>query len=89
MLFFGIISLILCLIAAIFFIPVLNDYFRTGLVAKFPTLIVCGFTVIAAIQSFFSGMILSCIVRKNRQDFEMELHRTQAEFNKLMKGKNN
>lgn len=89
MLFFGIISLILCLIAAIFFIPVLNDYFRTGLVARFPTLIVCGFTVIAAIQSFFSGMILSCIVRKNRQDFEMELHRTQAEFNKLMKGKNN
>lgn len=86
MLFFGIISLILCLIAIAFFIPVLNDYFRTGLVERFPTLIVCGFTVIAAIQSFFSGMILSCIVRKNRQDFELELQRAQRELDKLKKG---
>ena len=27
----------------------------------------------AAIQSFFSGMILQTISQKNRQDFEMEL----------------
>lgn len=86
MLFFGIISLILCLTATAFFIPVLKEYIRTGLVERFPTLIVCGFTIIAAIQSFFSGMILSCIVRKNRQDFELELHRSQNELDKLRKG---
>lgn len=86
MLFFSIISLILFLTAIIFFIPVLREYFETGLVERFPTLIVCGFTVIAAIQSFFSGMLLSCIVRKNRQDFELELHRTQNELEKLKKG---
>jgi len=80
MLFFGIISLILLIVAVIFFIPVLNEYFETGLVERFPTLIVCGFTVIAAIQSFFSGMLLSCIVRKNRQDFELELHRAQRSW---------
>ena len=86
MLFFGMISLMLCCLAAVFFIPVLNDYLKTGLVERFPTLIVCGFTIIAALLSFFSGMILSCIVRKNRQDFEMELHRAQKDHNLLEKG---
>lgn len=88
MLFFGIISLILCLISLFFFIPVLMDYFRTGLVERFPTLIVCGFTLIAAIQSFFSGMILSCIVRKNRHDFELAMHDSQNRLEKLLKEKN-
>lgn len=86
MLFFGMISLMLCCIAAAFFIPVLSDYIQSGLVERFPTLIVCGFTVVAAILSFFSGMILSCIVRKNRQDFEMELHRAQKELVNLRNG---
>ena len=88
MLFFGIISLILCIVATLFFIPVLREYLETGLVERFPTLIVCGFTVIAAIQSFFSGMLLSCIVRKNRQDFELQLHRAQKELDTLKEGIN-
>lgn len=82
--FFGGISLILILIALGFFIPVLVTYIKTGLVPSFPTLIVCGFTVIAAIQSFFSGLQLQTIVQKNRQDFEMELVRNQDEYLKKM-----
>lgn len=78
--FFGIISLILILIAFGFFVPILIAFIKTGLVPSFPTLIVCGFTVIAAIQSFFSGLQLQTIVQKNRQDFEMELIRNQDEF---------
>lgn len=78
--FFGGISLILILIALGFFIPVLVTYIKTGLVPSFPTLIVCGFTVIAAIQSFFSGLQLQTIVQKNRQDFEMVLVRNQDEY---------
>ena len=78
--FFGGISLILILIALGFFIPVLVTYIKTALVPSFPTLIVCGFTVIAAIQSFFSGLQLQTIVQKNRQDFEMELVRNQDEY---------
>jgi glycosyltransferase involved in cell wall biosynthesis len=78
--FFGIISLILILIAFGFFVPILITFIKTGLVPSFPTLIVCGFTVIAAIQSFFSGLQLQTIVQKNRQDFEMELIRNQDEF---------
>ncbi|MDE5854453.1 MAG: glycosyltransferase family 2 protein [Ruminococcus sp.] len=81
--FFGVISAILLLIAAIFFIPVLMEYINTGMVSKFPTLIVCGFTAIAALQSFFSGMLLSCIVQKNQQDFEINLHHAENELRKL------
>lgn len=71
--FFGIIALVLFIIAACFFIPILVTFAKTGLVPKYPTLIVCGFVIIAAIQSFFSGMILDTIRQKNRQDFEMAL----------------
>ena len=73
--FFGIVALLLALISAVFFIPVVHTFLKTGLVPNFPTLIVCGFTVVAAIQSFFAGLTLQTIVQKNRQDFEMELQR--------------
>lgn len=73
MAFFGFLSLILVLIAGIFFIPVFVDYLKTGLVERFPTLIVCGFVMLAAIQSFFAGMTLQNSAQKNRQDFEMRL----------------
>ena len=53
--FFGIITLILVLLAAFFFIPVLLEYIKTDMVPDFPTLIVCGFTMLAAIQSFLRG----------------------------------
>ena len=72
--FFGALALVLLLIAAGFFIPVLAEYFATGLVAKFPTLIVCGFAARAAIQSLFSGLILHNLGVKDRRDFEFRLH---------------
>ena len=71
--FFGVIASILALIAIIFFVPILITYSRTGLVPQLPTLIVCGFVMIAAIQSLFAGLVLKTIYQKNRQDFEMEL----------------
>ena len=71
--FFSILSLILTLISVGFFIPVFIDYINTGLVERFPTLIVCGFTFLTAIISIFSGLILANIQQKNRQDFEMKL----------------
>lgn len=71
--FFGFIALILALLSAVFFIPIVVTYFRIGEVPNFPTLIVCGFTAIAAIQCYFSGMILSTIVSKEKQDFEYKL----------------
>ena len=78
--FFGLLSLLLLAISVGFFVPVLLDYMHTGLVAKFPTLIVCGFVALAAVQSFFSGMILQNIAQKNRKEFEMDLNMLYRHF---------
>lgn len=80
LLFFGIISAVLFILALLFFVPVLIDYIQLGTVPKFPTLIVCGFTTIGALQALFSGLILDCIVQKNRQDFEINLHNAQDSY---------
>ena len=82
--FFGIISAILFIISLIFIVPVFIQYFQTGQVARFPTLIVCCFTFTAALMSLFSGMILSCIIQKNRQDFEIYLHNADERLKNLM-----
>lgn len=71
--FFGAIAAVLAILSIAFLIPVLVKFSRIGLVPNFPTLCVCGFVMLAAIQAFFSGMILQTISQKNRQDFEMEL----------------
>ena len=78
--FFGIIALALTVLAAAFFAPVLSEYVRTGLVPNFPTLIVCGFTFVAALLSLFSGMQLQNSVQKNRQDFELNLIRVYGDM---------
>ena len=56
--FFGSIAGILLLLAAAFFVPVLWDYFRIGLVPKLPTLVVCGFSAIVAVLCFLVGLVL-------------------------------
>lgn len=81
--FFSILSAVLLIIAAAFFIPVLVTFLRTGLVPKIPTLVVCGFVALGAIQSYFSGLILSTIIQKNKQDFEYRLVKTELEFKRL------
>ncbi|MCL1918921.1 MAG: glycosyltransferase family 2 protein [Peptococcaceae bacterium] len=73
--YFGMIALVLFVTAMAVFVPVVYiPYCQTGLVAHYPTLIVCGFGVIAAVVSYFSGLILSTIVQKDRQEFEFRLH---------------
>lgn len=82
--FFGIISAILTVLAAAFFLPILVTYLRTGLVPNFPTLIVCGFTVIAALLSLFSGLQLQNAVQKNKQDFELERLKVNWRYRKML-----
>lgn len=81
--YFGTLALLLALIAAVLFLPVLAEYARTGLVPRFPTLIVSGFVAVAAIQSLFSGLILQTMLHKNRQDFEMQLIRLHEQYESL------
>ncbi len=71
--FFGICSAILALVAVVLFIPIFITYIETGMVDRFPTLFVCGFMALAAIQSLFTGLMLSNMALKNRRDFEYRL----------------
>lgn len=75
--FFTLFSFLLVIIALIFFVPVFITYIKTGLVPQMPTLVMCGFVVLAAIQSYFSGLILSTIAQKSKQDFEYKLVQTE------------
>lgn len=76
--FFGAMAAVLALVAAILVLPVFVEYFSTGLVPRFPTLIVGGFIMLAAIQAFFSGMILEVMAAKDRRDFEYRLKKVAA-----------
>lgn len=75
--FFGGISFILVVIAAVLFLPILFKFIHTGLVPNFPTLIVSGFITVSAIISWFAGLILATIVEKDRQAYEFRLHLIQ------------
>lgn len=80
--FFSTLAVALTLLSAVFMIPVLADYFLTGMVDRFPTLIVCGFVMIAALLLFISGVILSSQLAKDKRDFEFRLqiiHALQAQ----------
>ena len=73
-LFFSYLALLFVIIASILVVPVLIDYFTTGLVLRFPTLIVSGFIYLFASLLFITGIILNVIVKKNRQNYELYLH---------------
>lgn len=83
--FFGLLAAILMIIALAMFMPVFVVYLKTALVPNFPTLIVSGFIAMAALQSFFAGLVLSTIVQKDRQLFEYKLQMVQMNALKILK----
>lgn len=86
--YFTMYSLILTILSVTFVVPVIIDYGRTGLVERFPTLIVCGFTLIAAILSFYAGAVLQTIRNKDLQDYEHYLYQIST-LRKILEGHNN
>lgn len=50
------------------------DYFETGVVLKFPSLIFACFLITIAILLWITGMILHVIAKKNRQSYELYLN---------------
>ena len=73
--FFSFISFILLLLSVVLFIPVFIEYLNTGLVPRYPTLIVSGFIFITAILMFFCGLILEVMVRKHKQMYEILINK--------------
>lgn len=71
--FFSLLSAVFALTGAAFFVPVFRDYISTGMVERFPTLIVCGFVMLISILLFMIGIILTTLRVKDRHDFEYRL----------------
>lgn len=63
----------LFVLASCAMVPVLSDYFNTGEVPKYPTLIVACFTYTAGLLSLVCGLILDSIKKYHDQWFEIGL----------------
>ncbi len=72
--FFTTVAVLLWIIAFAFFLPVLLEYFHTGLVLKFPTLIVSGVVATIGFLLWTCGILLSVIAKKHRQLYELQLN---------------
>lgn len=73
LLFFGIVAVLLLLVSIILFIPILIEFFQTGLVPRFPTLFCAGFLAVTGVMSFFTGLTLDVIIRKDRKNYELRV----------------
>lgn len=83
-LFFNIIALIVFIISIILAVPVFQEYFRTGLVPRIPTLVVSGILFIVGLLLETTGLILQVTVKKNRQAFEISLNQICILKNNIM-----
>lgn len=73
-LFFSVIAGAFWLVALAFFIPVLVEYMQTGLVLRFPTVIVAGVVATFGVLMWICGIILEVVVKKYRQLYELFLN---------------
>ncbi len=72
--FFNIISFLVLILSAILAVPVFIEYFKTGLVPRFPTLIVASILFVISLLLTSVSLILQVIVKKNKQMFEVMLN---------------
>lgn len=72
--FFSIVSGIIFLIALLLLLPVLVEYYKTGLVPRIPTFIASCFMALFALQTFACGLILDTQSKKSRQNFEIQMN---------------
>ncbi len=84
--FFGWLAVILAVLALGFFIPVFRNFRATGLVEKFPTLIVCCFVFLAALLLLYCGLVLNTIIHKDKRDFEFKLQRVSGDKKRKING---
>ena len=73
--FYSLWGLVCFLLGGGFMIPVLVDYFKTGLVLRFPTLFVCVGAFIIGVLLFACGIILHAVAKKHKMLFELLMNR--------------
>lgn len=72
--FFNIFAIICFLISMILGIPVIIEYFKTGLVPRFPTLIVSTILLVITLLLWITGIILEVIAKKHKQLYELYMN---------------
>lgn len=72
--FFSIFALLFLILSIIFFIPAFIDYATSGLVPRFPSLIVSTALFIVSALSFSVSLILDSVRKNSRQQFEIFLN---------------
>ena len=72
--FFGALSTVLGILSLVLFIPVFSEFLQTGLVPRFPTLIVSVVMMLAAFLSIVCGLILDTNAKNSRKNFEVQLN---------------
>lgn len=80
--FFGSAAALLFIVSMIMFLPILSTYFETGLVPRFPTLIVSMFLLLASLLSFFTGLILDTNAENSRKSLEIMMNIITSSKNK-------
>ena len=78
LIFFTLVALILAIVSLALFVPVWDEYRMTGLVERFPTMIVSGFVALTALVLLVSGIILDVIAQQERKQFELQYIRVRT-----------
>ncbi|MBQ3464314.1 glycosyltransferase [Candidatus Saccharibacteria bacterium] len=74
LMFFSLVSMIFLIAALALGVPIVSEFIKTGLVPRFPTLIVSTILLVLSSLSFSTGLILDIIAKKHRQLFEINLN---------------
>lgn len=72
--FFGIFSVLLAALSVLLFFPILSEYLSTGLVPRFPTLIVSVVLMLAAFLALVCRLILDTNAKNSRKNFEIQMN---------------
>jgi len=82
--FFTFFAAVFFLISLGFLIPVLIEYFSTGLLLRFPTFFASGVFIVISLLSFFVGLILDTIVGIERRNFEIKLMECKTNLDNIL-----
>lgn len=85
--FFSILAAVLLFVALALLLPVLLEYYKTGMVPRFPTFIAACFMALFSIQTFACGLILDTQSKKSRQNFEIQMNILESISEKNIKNR--
>lgn len=73
--FFSLVALLFCISGLCAGIPVVTEYFTTGLVPRFPTAILAAALMFMAVLSLATGFILDAVAKVERKQWELRVYR--------------